>query len=181
MAYFDTHTTTTSVGGTISVETLEEDGRIFYRFSTAQGTSVDNTRAYVHFDHDRVEYDVSKAPIMKFGYRTNIESSKNIDFNIRPVQDQRLWGPKIPYEAKGVWKEATVDLTKLNYIGGESVEAGLSAEEYADKHIKGELYSFLFKPYETAGLAMKAGDYLDIAYIAFFETEADAALFTFKK
>jgi hypothetical protein len=78
-------------------------------------------------------------------------------------------------------KEATVDLTKLKCIGGESVEAGLSAEEYADKYIKGELYSFLFKPYETAGLAMKAGDYLDIAYIAFFETEADAALFTFKK
>lgn len=181
IAYFDTNTTTTSVGGTISVETLEEDGRIFYRFSTAQGTSADNTRAYIQFDNDKFEYDVLKAPIMKFGYRTNIESSKNIDFNIRPSQGQRLWGPKLPYEAKGVWKEGTYDLTKLNYIGGESVEAGLKPEEYADKYIKDELYSFLFKPYEAPGLAMKAGEYLDIAYIAFFETEADAALFTFKK
>ncbi|MBQ4137010.1 MAG: InlB B-repeat-containing protein, partial [Clostridia bacterium] len=170
VAYFDTENTAPRYGD-MWVETKEENGKKFYRFHPSVSLAGDNTRAQIVFGD--ADYDAAQAPVVKIGYRAK-NSSPQIDFNIKHYSNGRLWGPLIKYPAKEIWVEQIIDLSTENWTGGEGVEAGLSAKEYFENYIKGQLYSFIFKPY--AG-QIDSNDYFDIAYIAFFTSTDEAKLF----
>ncbi|MBQ7821578.1 MAG: S-layer homology domain-containing protein, partial [Clostridia bacterium] len=172
-AYFDTTNTSPSHNDTWS-EIKTEGGKSFYRFYFNYTISEDNTRVNVVFGNE--DYDASLAPVVKIGYRAH-NSSDAIDFNIRPISGTRLWGPLVNYAAKDKWVEQIIDLSSANWTGGENVESGLSAKEYFEKYITGQLLTFVFKPYKSPGMTISKDDYFDIGYIAFFPSVADAELF----
>ncbi|MBQ7821576.1 MAG: S-layer homology domain-containing protein [Clostridia bacterium] len=179
-ASFDANTITAKASKDLTATTMEEKGLKFIRFSVnADGMSADGTRATTVFAAEN--FKVKEARFAKIAFRTNIASSDAVDLNIYPDSDTRIWGPKPKYTAKKNWSEMVLDLSTLKYIGGEGVESGLTNTEYFEKYFDGGIHSFMFKPYHENGLEMKAGEYLDIAGVAFFETEADAALYSFLK
>ncbi|MBQ7821574.1 MAG: S-layer homology domain-containing protein [Clostridia bacterium] len=155
-------------------ELKEENGISFIRFDVTEGKlSSDHTRAIVELGDEY--YDVSEYPIMKLLYRTNINKSASIDFNIRPTENTRVWGPKLTYLAKNKWVEHTVDLRTLGWNGGEGgIEAGLTSSEYFERYFKQTLHSIVFKPYEAVGRWMNPSEYFDIAAIALFKDEKAA-------
>ncbi|MBQ7821803.1 MAG: S-layer homology domain-containing protein [Clostridia bacterium] len=172
VAYFNTENTSPQYGD-MWVETKSESGINFYRFHPSVAKSGDNTRAYIVFGD--ADYDAAEAPVVKVGYRAKNISS-NIDFNLKHTANGRLWGPVLPYSAKGKWVEQIIDLSSINWTGGEGVDAGLSAKVYFESYIKDELYAFIFKPY-IGQMTIGDGDYFDIAYIAFFTSVEEAKLF----
>ncbi|MBO7148733.1 MAG: S-layer homology domain-containing protein [Clostridia bacterium] len=157
------------------VERKNENGIGFYRFIPSVKLSGDDTRAIVVLNS--AGYDAAQAPFVKIGYRaSNISSS--IDFNINPRANYRLWGPRVSYPAKGEWVEQVLDFSSLNWTGGLGVDEGLSAKEYFTKYINEQLYAIMFKPYDRNGVTINDTDYFDVAYIAFFESKADADAFS---
>ena len=156
------------ISDTLSYELSEDKGEEFMHVSVkTAGTAVDGTRVYLTLPP--ALYDASESRFMKFVYRTNITSNSNLDLNFRPVSNIRLWGVRIPYTDKNKWVETVVDLSKLNYTGGEGVAAGLKPEEYFAEYVYGSLYGFILKPY-WEGASMKETHYFDIKYIAFFDS-----------
>lgn len=178
-AMFDTNNATASAGGGVLFETKSEDGIDFFHFTfpSELKASADGTRAFFNFN-GATDYDLKSSPVMKICYRTNIESSSAIDFNPKPKQSSRVWGPNILYTAKGKWVEQTVDISKMKFIGGEGIEQGLSSDEIIENYLSGQLHSLCLKPFLGNGLAIKEGEYFDVAYVAFFPTVEDANLFT---
>lgn len=180
-ALFTTVNATANAAGGLVVSEKTEDGITFYRFS-ADGKaklSSDSTRANVF--PDSANYDVQTSKIMKIAYRTNIESSSAIDFNLSMSKTQRLWGPIIQYTKKGEWVEAALDLSTANWIGGESVESGYTNTQYFETYITGDVYRLLFKPYWGNGLTITNDDYFDLAAIAFFDTIEEAKAYSLLK
>ena len=175
VAYFDPDNTTAK-GGDMWYEVKSEGDMKYYHFmpNSGQSLSGDGTRAYILFGNE--DYDVATCPVIKVGYRAN-NISTHINFNVQHVANGRLWGPRVEYPGKDKWVEQIIDLSALNWTGGESVENGLSAKEYFDTYMKDQVFSFIFKPYLGNGMAISSTDYFDIAYIAFFPTADDAKLF----
>ncbi len=173
---FDTTNSSSSASGGLEVKTLEENGIKYYHFEVNdESKSKDGTRAYFKFNPG--DYDAQKDHYVKVGYRYNIASSDAIDLNVYYNATGRLWGPQLTYAAKDNWNELVFDLKTLTYTGGEGVEG--DKKDYFEKYINGNLSSFLLKPYKTTGLDMKLGEYLDIAYIAFFDSADAANSFTY--
>ena len=163
-----------------TLSTENENGKRFYRFYVSEsGKSLDSTRATAVLDN--ASFKVKDAHIVKLAIRTNIASSSAIDFNIYVAQKTRIWGPKPEYTRKGGWMELTLDLSALNYTGGEGVEKGLSPNQYYEKYFTNSIYSFMFKPYYQTGRAMVKGEYFDVLGIAFFESLEEAEKFSFIK
>ncbi|MBO7148740.1 MAG: S-layer homology domain-containing protein [Clostridia bacterium] len=181
MAVFTADNTESTATGGLSSETVEENGIKYVHFYVPdEVSSKDGTRANLILS-DSEAYNVATAPIIKICYRTNIASSSAIDFNLRPDQGNRLWGPFVDYAGKGEWVEQIIDLSKLGWNGGEDVVPNLTSEEYFNEYFKDTLYSFIFKPYKSNGLLMRKDEYFDFKYVAFFETEEDAKIYKFDK
>ena len=178
IAFFDPDNSTPAVSGGLGKSIETENGIKYYHFTVPNdGKSVDGTRTSMVFTN--ADYDASEHHFVKFAYRTNVASSDAIDLNIWFAANSRLWGPRVNYAAKDKWCETVIDLSKLSYSGGEGIEKGLDAAGLFKNYVKGNLYSFMFKPYSAVGLEMKAGEYFDLAYVAFFATEEDAKAFTY--
>ncbi|MBQ4137754.1 MAG: S-layer homology domain-containing protein, partial [Clostridia bacterium] len=179
-ASFDASKITTKISTHFSESQLEENGKKYHHFEIKEnGASADGVRITTIFANEA--FDVKTAHFAKIALRTNIASSDSIDLNVYPTANQRIWGPKPKYPAKGNWVEMIFDLSTAKFIGGEGVSQGLTAAEYFETYFDTGIYSFMFKPYHQNGLEMKAGEYLDIMGVAFFESVADANMFSFIK
>lgn len=159
--------------GTLDKAIAEENGVKYFHFTvTDDNTSADGTRANIVLPP--ADYDISVHKIMKIKYRTNVASSNGIDINIWLNTASRMWGPRINYTEKDKWVEVAFDLSTIGFSGGEGLDTTGGKEKLYENNAKGNLVMITLKPYHTIGLAMKKGEYFDVAYIAFFDSLTDA-------
>ena len=119
---------------------------------------------------------------MKIGYRTNIESVKEMDLNVYPSNKfTSFWGLTKPtYSANENWNGTVVDLStyvKL-YGNNDAVDAEKFTEFFGNNAY---MQQMLIKPYRRAGSAIKVGEYFDIQYVGFFKDKAEADAYTLEK
>ncbi len=173
IALFTPENTKATASGGLEVSTVSENGITYFHYSVpTDSSSKDNTRAIV----DPVgDYDVSINKVMKVGYREKIASADHTELNFT-FGTRRLWTHYEKYGEEGKWNELTIDLSAVKYTGGQNVQSGLSAGEYFEYFVKGNM-SPMFKPFQNNGNAMVTSDYFDIAYIAFFDSIEDAKAF----
>ena len=180
VALFSADKCTFKALGGLSYEMKTEGTKNYVRFASQSFTSNDNTRAYVMLPAD--DYDMSVSRYMKIGFRISNANSQSLGLNFHPDASPRLWGPKLPLGTKDEWQEVAVDLSEFNYSGGDGgVQSGLTSSDYFAKYMKGDMHSILFKPYNANGLPMKADEYFDVMYIAFFNDLASAQNYSYMK
>ncbi|MBQ7821804.1 MAG: S-layer homology domain-containing protein [Clostridia bacterium] len=173
VALFDTTNANYSSSGTIDKAIAEENGIKYFHFTvSADNTSADGTRTNIILSP--ADYDVSVSKVMKIKYRTNVASSSGIDLNLWLTTSSRIWGPKITYTDKGKWTEAVFDMSTIGFNGGENIDTSVDKSEIFNANAKGNIVMVTLKPYHTTGLAMKQGEYFDVAYVAFFDSVKDA-------
>ncbi|MBQ7821331.1 MAG: glycoside hydrolase family 3 C-terminal domain-containing protein [Clostridia bacterium] len=171
------------------------------RFNTSASTNAD-TSLEIRFGEDFFPegFDIREASVMKIGYRAyNSAGAELIDTMMfipylkdsTADADARLWGYEKYYDADGVWNGLIYDLTldgvsespHNGWTGGQygsaNSWAGLSRAEgdsWWDGISGGNPKKVTLKPYFKTP-TVTAGDYFDIAYIAFFNSVEDAAAY----
>ncbi|MBO7148674.1 MAG: InlB B-repeat-containing protein [Clostridia bacterium] len=148
--------------------------------SSAGASSLDATRAYVKFDSADFPdpFSLHDYPILKVQYRTNLTGTAEVNYN--PVYG-RLWGvPKNNFKSTGEWSTFNFNLSSITGGSpGENVKwpyPSVASSQYFKFFADGKLNGFFIRP--NGGT--KADSYLDIAYVGFFKTVADANAYEFK-
>lgn len=162
-----------------------EDGVSYIHFEAPiSNESTDQTRMYVNFDKSvyPTGFSLQNSKYMKIGYRSNINITSNMDFNVGPLYNGstvRVWGPKVTPQYTGEWTELLLDLSSLGYSGGEGVDSGLTSSEYFSKYFNEGMGNLIIKPYYPDGSNIVAAEYFDISYVAFFSDLEIAKEFTY--
>ena len=143
-----------------------EGNVVFNRYTAPAGVATSAAGTQVHTNiGDYIAPKYSETPYVAYKYRTSISSNWMTSFaphNYGVTTDICWTQPVSGITADGQWHLA---VHKPNSFGG-TAEAPLVA--------------FRIAPYNAAnGVIMKSGEYLDIEYIGFFESEAHAKAFDF--
>ena len=143
-----------------------EGNVVFNRYTAPAGVATSAAGTQVHTNiGDYIAPKYSETPYVAYKYRTSISSNWMTSFaphNYGVTTDICWTQPVSGITADGQWHLA---VHKPSSFGG-TAEAPLVA--------------FRIAPYNAAnGVIMKSGEYLDIEYIGFFESEAHAKAFDF--
>lgn len=165
-------------------QTPENDVPYIHFEAPISNESTDSTRMYVNFDKSvyPTGFSLQKSKYMKLGYRSNINITSNIDFNIGPLYNGsavRIWGSHVTPEYTGEWTDVILDLSSLSYTGGEGVTSGLTSAEYFSTYFNEGMGNLILKPYYPDGSIIVAAEYFDISYVAFFSDYQTAEDFVY--
>lgn len=179
----DSENTTLKMTGGIRANKKSDNDLTYFRITTELGAgsmeatslSVDATcAAFVPNSAFTIPDDCK---YLKIRLRTNIKTSAGIDL-VMHANSQSIWGPRPKYtNTDGAWFDIVLDLTK-DWTGGGGLVSNRPSNEYYEKYIKGgTLDNISLKPfnYTGPGAAMGKDDYIDVAYIAFFDSYEKAA------
>lgn len=138
--------------------------------------SVDNTQVIFSLDRLGNDWLLKDYPFVKVGYKTNVPMTNTWEAVVkRNGKYSRHWGMNIEFEKDGKPHDLVLDLP-ARMTGG--MESGYGSFDDIDEDSR--VNEFWFKPWGGQTLAdMKADEYLDIEYIAFFKTAAEANAFKY--
>ncbi|MBQ4137236.1 MAG: InlB B-repeat-containing protein, partial [Clostridia bacterium] len=160
-------------GFTLSVVEESDTDTSYFRYTvTTDGTSHDNTRAYLKPSSETffpLQFSLHDYKYLKIGYRSNITTTAKMGMNLWSV-GSRIYGPDVTVKYNNSWQTHVYDLSVLN-----SGEAGATFENSCD----GPLKNLFIKPYAASNTVMKSGEYFDIQYIALFDNLKEAENFKY--
>lgn len=151
----------------------------FVRFTANSSYTLSNAPEHLGFEirnTNAAEYDIKEYKYFSFSYRTNIASSDLIDFNLGTLYGSdnlsaRVWGPRVRYIADDEIHTITLDLSALNYTGGDGNYYAPADNETIWELINGITYVRI-KPYCSKKIL--EGEYFDLIHFGFFSSVEEA-------
>lgn len=151
----------------------------FVRFTANSDRISSNAPEHLCFEIRRntsAEYDIKEYKYFSFSYRSNIASSDTIDFNLGTLYgpenvSARIWGPRINYVSDGEIHTITIDLSALNYTGGDD-NYYAPADGETVWGLVNDITYVRIKPYNQKMIL--EGEYFDLIHFGFFSSVEEA-------
>ena len=147
---------------------VDKDYGSYVRFTNpGSDKNMDLDRALIFFE----SFDITKYPYMSMVYRANSNLSEHIDFNIQSANG-RIWGPTLNnLRNNDKWSSFIVNLSLLNWRGGEHYYC----QSWQDLSETNTVKGMLFRPF----IYQNDNNYFDILFLGFFKSYEDASSFTY--
>lgn len=149
--------------------------RIYNKLDEGASTIKDNSDILrFTLDDSTSEYTLGDSHYIVIGYRTNIQDSPRFTFNYTVQSSEydgrpTLWEPRSDVLINsGEFEKCVFDLTSGIY--GGNYNGSLDAASALEYFNKSALYMLSLSPYDSQTASIRYGEYMDIEYIALFDS-----------